>query len=134
MNTAEIIISFIALGSLIVAVLASFRTGLIEVPSLKKGTVNIGDRQRGRIRAGNVIDSSIDRRAIRAAIERASSPEFRQSLARLSNPFGDGRACQRIIEVLASASLGTELIQKSFHDVHQRVGRAAPSPPSRLER
>ena len=97
---------YFSLMSAATAMVGNSSSGIIEAPSFRLPVVNIGDRQRGRIRAGNVIDSSIDRRAIRAAIERASSPEFRQSLARLSNPFGDGRACQRIIEALASRIAG----------------------------
>ena len=125
---------YFSLMSAATAMVGNSSSGIIEAPSFRLPVVNIGDRQRGRTRARNVIDCSSDRRAIRAAIERASSLEFRQRLARLSNPFGDGRACERIIEVLASASLGTEMIQKSFHDVDQGAGRTAPSPPSQLER
>jgi len=75
-------------------------------------TVNIGERQRGRERAENVIDAAANREAIRAAIARARSREFRETLCGMTNPYGDGTASEKIVDVLTSAPLGRELLVK----------------------
>ena len=75
-------------------------SGIWESPSFKIPAVNIGDRQRGRFRARNIIDVPCDSEKIHAGIARALSPQFRSSLAGLINPFGDGGAARRIVDVL----------------------------------
>jgi UDP-hydrolysing UDP-N-acetyl-D-glucosamine 2-epimerase len=75
-------------------------SGIWESPSFKIPAVNIGDRQRGRFRARNIIDVPCDSEKIHAGIARALSPQFRSSLAGLVNPFGDGGAARRIVDVL----------------------------------
>lgn len=74
--------------------------GIIEAASLGLPVVNVGDRQRGRLRPANVLDAPIRRDAIVSALHRALDPAFRQSLAGLTNPYGDGRAAERIIAAL----------------------------------
>jgi UDP-hydrolysing UDP-N-acetyl-D-glucosamine 2-epimerase len=91
-------------------------SGLIEAPSFRLPVVNVGIRQRGRLRAANVIDVGIGRAEIVAGIRRALDPAFRQSLAGLVNPFGDGHAGPRIARVLAEVELGPRLLQKRFVD------------------
>ncbi|WP_129140520.1 UDP-N-acetylglucosamine 2-epimerase [Modicisalibacter coralii] len=83
-------------------------SGLIEAPSFRLPVVNIGSRQAGRLTAANVITVVAEREAIRAAIERASSDDFRRSLAGLENPYdrhGDGRTSWRIKETLKAFPL-----------------------------
>jgi UDP-N-acetylglucosamine 2-epimerase (non-hydrolysing)/GDP/UDP-N,N'-diacetylbacillosamine 2-epimerase (hydrolysing) len=97
-------------------------SGLTEAPSFRLPVVNIGDRQRGRVRALNIIDVPGDEAAIRKAIKRAISPQFRASLRRMRNPydrFHDGRTSERIKNVLRDTSLSTELIKKEFYDHHR---------------
>ena len=74
--------------------------------------VNIGTRQYGRVRAVNVIDVDHDERQIVAAIERAASEAFRESLVSCSNPYGDGEAARRTVKVLRALDLGPALIAK----------------------
>ena len=69
-------------------------------------------RQAGRERAANVIDAEPRHEAILAAVERASRPAFRESLAGMANPYGDGRAAERIVHVLAQTRLGEVLLHK----------------------
>jgi len=90
-------------------------SGLIEAPSLQLPVVNVGDRQRGRMRASNVIDVAPRAAAVVAAVRRASSPAFRRSLRGLRNPYGTGRASQRIAATLARVSL-ERLARKRFVD------------------
>jgi len=92
-------------------------SGLIEAPSFGLPVVNIGSRQRGRLRAANVIDVGPAAEEIRAGLRRALEPAFRRSLAGMANPYGDGRAAPRIVEVLERTELGPRLTQKRFVDL-----------------
>jgi len=95
-------------------------SGLTEAPSFWLPVVNIGDRQRGRIHARNIIDVSCSRSAILTGIKKAISPRFRQSLRGMCNPydrFRDGRTSERIKEVLKQVRLSDGLLKKSFHDL-----------------
>lgn len=92
-------------------------SGLIEAPSYELPVVNIGNRQKGRFRAENVIDvPTSEKKDIVAAIGRAISKEFRESLAGLRNPYGDGRTSARIIEKFKTISLDNKII-KQFHEI-----------------
>lgn len=99
------------------AMVGNSSSGIIEAPSFRLPVVNIGNRQDGRIRARNVIDSDYDHTSIITAIRRALDPEFRQSLKNLENPYGDGRAGVRIARVLSTIPLDTRLVQKRFVDI-----------------
>lgn len=95
-------------------------SGLTEAPSFRLPVVNIGDRQRGRVRAANVIDVACDRDAILKAIKRATSLHFRASLHRMRNPydrFRDGRTSERIKDALKQITFSDDLLKKSFHDL-----------------
>jgi UDP-hydrolysing UDP-N-acetyl-D-glucosamine 2-epimerase len=94
-------------------------SGIIEAPSFELPVVNIGSRQEGRIRAKNVIDvPEGGRAAIIVAIRKALSREFRDTLKGLENPYGDGTASSRILQVLKSAPL-SGIMKKHFHDIKQ---------------
>jgi UDP-N-acetylglucosamine 2-epimerase (non-hydrolysing)/GDP/UDP-N,N'-diacetylbacillosamine 2-epimerase (hydrolysing) len=92
--------------------LGNSSSGIMETASFAVPTVNIGERQRGRERAPNVIDAAANREAILTAISRARSREFRDSLRGMANPYGDGTASEKILKVLASAPLGRKLLTK----------------------
>jgi len=87
-------------------------SGIMESASFALPTVNIGVRQQGRERARNVLDADAGTSSILAAIARAKSPEFRLSLQGMTNPYGEGVASEKIVEVLTSVSLGQELLMK----------------------
>jgi UDP-hydrolysing UDP-N-acetyl-D-glucosamine 2-epimerase len=87
-------------------------SGIMETASFALPTVNIGMRQQGRERARNVLDAAADRNAIRKALEKARSQEFRDSLVGMANLYGDGRAAEKIVEVLTAVPLGRELLIK----------------------
>jgi UDP-hydrolysing UDP-N-acetyl-D-glucosamine 2-epimerase len=91
-------------------------SGLIEAPSFGLPAVNIGARQRGRLRGANVIDVAPSREEIFRGIEAARVPEFRARARAAANPYGDGRAAPRIVEVLSKVPLDARLIQKRFAD------------------
>lgn len=75
-------------------------SGIWEAPSFQLPVVNVGDRQRGRLRAANVLDAPPESDAILGQIRAALSPGFRAGLAGLRNPYGDGHATPRILEIL----------------------------------
>lgn len=95
-------------------IIGNSSSGIWEAPSFRLPAVNVGDRQRGRLRAGNVIDVPPDRQSIRDGVRRALTPEFRRSLAGMVNPYGDGHAAERIVAVLRDISFGPSLLQKRF--------------------
>jgi len=92
--------------------LGNSSSGIMETASFRVPTVNIGERQRGRERAANVIDAAANCQAILAAISCARSREFRESLGGMTNPYGDGKAAEKILQVLTGAPLGRELLVK----------------------
>jgi GDP/UDP-N,N'-diacetylbacillosamine 2-epimerase (hydrolysing) len=97
-------------------VIGNSSSGLMEVPSFKKGTVNIGDRQRGRLKAASVIDCDPNKMAIQASIEQLFSSKFQQSLGAAINPYGSGGASEKILSILET-SLFDDLLKKRFHDI-----------------
>lgn len=97
-------------------VVGNSSSGLIEVPTFRKGTIDIGDRQRGRLRAASVIYCEPERQVISRALATLYSTAFQQSLADVENPYGTGGASERVVEVLKSAPL-EHLVKKHFHDL-----------------
>jgi len=79
------------------AMVGNSSSGIIEAASFALPVVNIGSRQNGRERTGNVIDVAASGEAIAAALRRALMPSFKASLAGMSNPYGDGHAAERIV-------------------------------------
>ena len=92
--------------------LGNSSSGIMETPSLALPTVNIGLRQQGRERARNLIDAETNAASILAAVRKARSAEFRETLRGMSNPYGDGKASEIMVGVLASVPLGRELLLK----------------------
>lgn len=101
---------------LVDGVVGNSSSGLAEAPSLAVGTVNIGDRQRGRLKAESVIDCPPQRQAIAAAIRQLYDPDFRQLVSRAVNPYGQGGASEKIVQVLRTVSLDG-IVKKSFHNI-----------------
>src|SRR5579871_2537920 len=92
--------------------LGNSSSGIMETPSFSLPTVNIGIRQQGRERARNILDAPAAPEAILAAAAQARSDAFRQSLAGMTNPYGDGAASEKIAGILTTAPLGTRLLIK----------------------
>jgi UDP-N-acetylglucosamine 2-epimerase len=104
------------------AMVGNSSSGIIEAASFTLPVVNIGNRQRGRVRGPQVVDVEPTSDAISAGIAQACTPAFRESLQGCSNPYGDGKAAERIIAVLREVSLDARLIQKQFYDVTASAG------------
>jgi GDP/UDP-N,N'-diacetylbacillosamine 2-epimerase (hydrolysing) len=116
--------SYVSLGQLhylscirhVDGVVGNSSSGLTEVPSFCKGTVNIGDRQRGRLKAASVIDCAPTRLAIAEALAHLYSPEFQTTLTTVHNPYGDGGASERVVQTLAAVQLNG-ILKKRFFDL-----------------
>jgi UDP-hydrolysing UDP-N-acetyl-D-glucosamine 2-epimerase len=87
-------------------------SGIMEAASFNLPVVNVGFRQKGRERARNVLDAAPETPAILAKITEARSTAFRASLADMTNPYGDGHAAERIVQVLTTTPLSSELLVK----------------------
>lgn len=98
-------------------VIGNSSSGLIEAPALRVPTVNIGDRQRGRLKAASVIDCADDTESIKNAIEQALSPQFREQLPVNLSPYGKGRAAAQIMQVMKTCDL-SNILMKKFFDFH----------------
>ncbi len=102
------------------AMVGNSSSGLVEAPSFGLPVVDIGTRQAGRLRAANVIPCGYGADEIRQALARALSPEFRAGLQGLRNPYGEGRASERILEALTGVAIDDRLLVKAFHQVGAR--------------
>lgn len=95
------------------AVVGNSSSGLYEAPSFFIPTVNIGDRQKGRLRAESVIDCAPEAAAITAALDQA----FRLDCSAVANPYGDGESAPRIVSALKAIDDPATLIRKRFQDL-----------------
>lgn len=92
-------------------------SGLLEVPSFRIPTVNIGDRQRGRLKAESVIDCEPEKVSINQAINCAISKEFREKCQHVKNPYGDGDTTRKVIGAIEKM-MGKQIdLKKKFYDV-----------------
>jgi GDP/UDP-N,N'-diacetylbacillosamine 2-epimerase (hydrolysing) len=107
---------YLSCVALVDGVVGNSSSGLAEVPSFKKGTVNIGDRQQGRLKASSVIDCQPTCSSILQAIERLYSDEFGQVLKSTQSPYGDGMASEQVVLCLERADL-VGVLKKRFYDL-----------------
>ncbi|MAD40822.1 MAG: UDP-N-acetylglucosamine 2-epimerase (hydrolyzing) [Arcobacter sp.] len=98
------------------AMVGNSSSGLIEAPSFKIATVNIGDRQKGRLKASSVIDCESFKASIKKAFKKVYLQGFNESLKNVKNPYGDGYASEKIIEVIKEVDLNN-ILKKSFYDI-----------------
>lgn len=109
---------YLSLSKNAVLMVGNSSSGLVEAPSFELPVVNIGDRQRGRIRGKNVIDIlECKRELIINSIQKALSADFRNSLKGMENPYGEGNASEKIVKILKTISLGEGLIKKRFYEI-----------------
>jgi GDP/UDP-N,N'-diacetylbacillosamine 2-epimerase (hydrolysing) len=99
-------------------VVGNSSSGLLEVPSFRKGTVNIGDRQKGRLRVATVIDCEPETSAIKAALRRVFQVTSLSSCHENPSPFGDGESARHILDVLSNNSW-FDHAAKSFYNLRK---------------
>jgi GDP/UDP-N,N'-diacetylbacillosamine 2-epimerase (hydrolysing) len=117
-------IAFVSLGQLrylsalrfVDVCIGNSSSGITEAPTFKIGTINIGDRQRGRLKAGSVIDCESNKKLILYAIKKLYSKEFQEKLKDVKNPYGEGSAAEKIKKILKGVDL-TDILKKEFYNV-----------------
>lgn len=97
-------------------VVGNSSSGLLEAPAFHIGTVNIGDRQKGRLKASSVIDCEPNRKAIAAALDKLYSADFQAGLTSAFNPYGNGGASEAIVKILAEYPL-ENIRKKQFYNL-----------------
>lgn len=108
---------FLGLMRMAAVMVGNSSAGLIETPYARIPAVNVGERQRGREHAENVIHSEMGQASVAAALDRAlNDSAFAETVATCRQPFGDGQSYKRIIEALRQAPLGQKLLEKQFVD------------------
>jgi GDP/UDP-N,N'-diacetylbacillosamine 2-epimerase (hydrolysing) len=98
-------------------VIGNSSSGLIEVPSFKKPTINIGDRQRGRVCGPSVINCKPIKKEIINSIEIALSKKFNQKLLSTKNPYGIRNSSIEIVRILKKLSVGDDFVKKRFYNL-----------------
>lgn len=91
-------------------------SGIVEAPALHTASVNIGDRQKGRLKAVSIIDCPVNKDAITRAIDYAISPQFQRQLVLVESLYGDCDASYRIKEEIKQAEM-KGLLRKKFYDL-----------------
>ncbi len=117
-------IAFVSLGQLrylsamqfVDGVVGNSSSGLLEAPTFKIGTINIGDRQRGRIKSASVIDCEPTKEAILTALEKLYSQDFQERLGKLRNPYGEGGAAEKIKKLIKEVDID-DILKKSFYNL-----------------
>lgn len=115
---------FDSLGSLrylsimkqVTAVVGNSSSGILEAPSAPTATINIGDRQKGRIQADSIINCNADKEDITTAFNNVKKNDFRKDIIAVINPYGNGTASSQIIKIIRSISQDW-LKQKTFYDI-----------------
>jgi len=109
--------AYFSLMKIAAAMAGNSSSGIIEAASFQLPVVNVGNRQAGRVRERNVIDTGYAQSEIEQALRTALGPEFRASLQDLTNPYGDGHAAEVIVRRLKEQTLDDRLLTKRFHDL-----------------
>jgi UDP-N-acetylglucosamine 2-epimerase (non-hydrolysing) len=98
------------------AVVGNSSSGIVEAPSFKLATINIGNRQKGRVRANSTIDVSVNKADLTSALAEVYTPEFMASLKHIVNPYGRGNSSEKVVQTLKTVELSS-LKTKQFYDV-----------------
>lgn len=110
-------LNYLSLMKQMDAVFGNSSSGIIEAPSFNIGTINIGDRQMGRIRSTSVIDCDPDEESLRKALRRLYSKRFQDGLSTVKNPYKKANTAKRIVEVIKRFDLNG-IVKKKFYDVN----------------
>lgn len=106
---------YLGLMRLAACMVGNSSSGLLEAPTFELPVVNLGRRQAGRLQGRNVINAEFEKEAIVAAIRHATSPEFRDQLrGACPNPYGDGRAAERILDLLIETEITERIVVKNL--------------------
>ena len=112
------VVRYLSVMRQVAAVVGNSSSGLVEVPSFGIPTLNIGDRQKGRLAADSVYNCSPDKESVLKGLEMVMSPAFRQIAAETHNPYEKEGSAQAIFDVISTYPLN-KLKQKHFYDINQ---------------
>ena len=107
---------YFSLLNIVDAVVGNSSSGLLEAPSFNIGTINIGDRQRGRVRSESVIDSDFTHESLKSAFRKLNSKKFIEKIKYLKNPYDAGATSKNIVRIIAESSFDN-LLKKKIYDV-----------------
>jgi GDP/UDP-N,N'-diacetylbacillosamine 2-epimerase (hydrolysing) len=108
-------VRFLSSLSYVDFIIGNSSSGLLEAPSMKIGTINLGNRQYGRPRAISVLDVDFHQPAIEAAIRRVVSADFKNSLIHCKNPYGEAGASRKILNILEEINFNN-MLPKPFYE------------------
>jgi UDP-hydrolysing UDP-N-acetyl-D-glucosamine 2-epimerase len=109
-------VRYLSVMKQVTAVVGNSSSGIVEAPSAQTATINIGDRQKGRIQAESIINCNANKEDITNAFNIAKSEEFRKKIEDVTNPYGNGTASTQIVKILRSLS-PDRLSHKTFYDI-----------------
>ncbi len=109
-------LNYLSMLQYVDAVIGNSSSGIVEAPSFRIGTINIGDRQKGRIRTMSIIDCAPTKADIKNAFKKLYSKKFQRILKKVRNPYGDGNTARRIKNTLKNYNL-RNILKKSFYDI-----------------
>lgn len=112
------VVRYLSVMRQVAAVVGNSSSGLVEVPSFGIPTLNIGDRQKGRLVADSVFNCAPDKEAILKGLDEVMSPAFIQKAAETHNPYEKENTAQAIFDVISTYPL-EQLNQKHFYDINQ---------------
>lgn len=108
---------FIGLLSIASILIGNSSSGIIESSSLKLPVINIGTRQEGREKSTNVVDVDYKKEEILEAINYIESSDYQKILEKCINPYGDGKAAERIVNILKNIEIDNDLLNKKFFEL-----------------
>ncbi len=114
-------LNYLSIMKYVDAVVGNSSSGIIEAPSFNIGTINIGDRQKGRIKAGSVIDCGPSISNIKDAFKKLYSKDFQQTLINVTNPYGNGDTTQHILNILKNQKFNKKKLKKDFYDIDYKL-------------
>ena len=107
---------YLSVMTLVTAVLGNSSSGIVEAPSIPTATINIGDRQKGRIQAESIINCNANKEEIVSAFQKVKSEEFRKKIENVINPYGNGTTSNQIMKIFKTLS-PERLSRKTFYDI-----------------
>ncbi len=105
-------IDYLSLLKFCEGIIGNSSSAILEAPTFKKGSLNIGRRQLDRVQGLNVVNCETDVSSIRKGVRKLMSTEFKQSLTKVTNPYGDGNSSERILDILKSTPIDSKLMIK----------------------
>jgi len=106
---------YFSLCKIVDLMLGNSSSGIIEMPSFKKGTINIGERQRGRVKPKSVLNVNFNEKKIRNRIRYSYSKKFNSILKNVKNPYDQGNSSDKLVKILSKINL-KNILNKKFFD------------------